>query len=556
MGVENVAAKAATVETASLSNQGLVMMQKDLLTKSGSSNDSKDNTINSSDSALSVLDSGTESENRTQFLSSHLSKMMNKGFDPGKVDKPANKLRQLDAGFEEVQEPDSAKDAAQISSKYARQPQNQRSVSSKLAQLAESFEANPQQKAVVQRYIQSYFAYLMSDDPKVRARMKSDEDALMKSGLKQEQIFSLQKQVRTAARADISVRIKENLLKGELSGSKVESAFTTIATNDSIGSAFNNQKLGGWNFGGALADLQSDVNKSLAQNKNELSGFLLQDLEEQMVSKMVKGDEDVSDLNKHINTLMKMGVNVLSWLKDEWTDKKFDMGLVQTSVVPEENTGMIVDLNSDGQGRGERGDAYQQQSDGEIMIGQLRSLYVQRLINGGGIGNLHISFKIRKLKNGLLKMGAFSREFEDKIAFEAEAIAKKKIMDMLEEAMIERAGLFKLKGKAYEAHDKKVKQLLKAAERLGMNVGEEDLVRIRESVNLRMTKIITDQIETMKSMMARRGSSRKAEKALANLEALNKRLLQELGGGTPAEADGDGPTEEKISIAGEEDPYV
>ncbi|MFA5104733.1 MAG: hypothetical protein WC527_06115 [Candidatus Margulisiibacteriota bacterium] len=545
--VENIAAKAATVETAALSNQGLVMMQKDLLAKAGSSTDSKDNVVSDTDSTLKLLDSGSEPQSRLQFLSSHISKMNSNGFDFGKVDKPANKLRQLASEFEDTQGSDATKDAVQISAKYARQPQSQRFQLSKLALLAESFEASPQQKVAVQRYVQSYFAYLMSDDPKVKNRMQKDEDALRKSGLKEENIFSLQKQIKTAARADISVRIKENMFRNELSDSKVEQALSNLSANDAVGSAFNNKKLGGWNFSGVFGDLQTTVDKSAEQNRRDLSEFLLQDLEEQMISKMIKGDEDVSDLSKHITTLMKMGVNVLSWLKEEWYDKKFDLGLLQTSVFPEETTGKVVDFNADSQGQGGQRDPYQGQSESELMIGQLRSLYVQRLINSGFTVNMHISFKIRKLKNGLFKMGAFSEEIDDKLSFEAETIAKKKIMDMIEESMIERAGLFKSKGRAYDAHTKKVKKLLLAAERLGMKVDEQDLLLIRESVNTRMLKVISDQLDATKSMIAKRGKNRKSQKNVDNLKALQERLTKELKDNTPIVLEEEKP-EKKATI--------
>lgn len=550
--VENIAAKAATTETAALSSQGLVMMQKDLLTKSGSSNDSKDNTINDADSALKTLDSGSDEKSRTQFLSSHISKMTERGFDFGKVGKTDSKLSQLAQELDDAQESVSPKDAAQISSRYARQQGQRTQQASKLAMLAESLEASPQQKPAVQRYVQSYFAYLMSDDPKIKDRMKKDEQSLRQSGFKDDTIFSLQKQIKTAARADISARIKENLLMRDLAGNKAESILSQFGVDSKVSWTFNNMKLGGWDFSGVMGDLQTTVNKSMEQNQKEISQFMMQDLEEQMVSKMIKGDKEVSDLNTHISTLMKMGVNVLSWLSEEWSEKKFDLGLLPPSAMPEETTGKQINFNADGQSGGHRGDQQQEQSEGELMIGQLRALYVQRLINGGLMANMRMSFKIRRLKNGLLKMGAFSQELDDKIVFEAEAIAKKKIMDMLEEAMIERAGLFKLKGKAFETHENKVKQLLKAAERLGMRVDEEDLRRIRDSVNGRMVKIVGAQIEVMENIMAKRGKTRKAEKNLGNMKTLYERLTQELNGGAESSAD----TGEENTSQEKENAYV
>ncbi len=529
MPVENLVAKAATTEAASLSNQGAVVtLHKDLLKTNKSENDTKSDSINSLDSTFETLEAGSDSKFRTDFLAAHLKNITKEGFEFTKVNKFENKEKFVDAGFEEIMEPQNNNDNVRLSIKTSK-PQTNRNLYFKLEQIAMQFESSPQQKVAVQRYIQSYFAYLMSNDQKIKNRLTKDEENLLSKGLSQETLFSIQKQVRAALRADISLKIKENLLKHELSDSKIDSVMAKISTDSTINSAFFNKKIGGWNFDGPMADLQSTVNKAIEQNQQELSSFFLEDLENQLISKLITGDKNVSDLNKHLNSLMKLGIDVISWLDNIWPDKRFDHGLVEVKTLPKTEQGLVVNLNTEQQGSNADRDSKQyQMSESEIMINQLRALYVQRLIVGGWFSGMQISFKIRKLKNGLLKMGAFSDDLDEKISFEAETIAKQKIMEMIEEAMIERAGLFKLKGRAFDANKKKLEQLLKAAERIGMRVDEQDLKLLMEKINLRMLKIVEAQIEITQKIIAKKGNSKKLQKNLNNLNILKERLNKEL----------------------------
>ncbi|MCX5749342.1 MAG: hypothetical protein NTZ10_03750 [Candidatus Saganbacteria bacterium] len=407
-----------------------------------------------------------------------------------------------------------------------------------------NFADNKEAQTLVEQYSAAYCEFLTNNKKTTPEKLVKLEAALKEKGLSDKDMAGLQKEARAAIRADISVKIKETLLMRELSGSKLESAFFEQATHSILENSFFNEKTGGWDFGGYNDNLQGTVDSAGEKVKEELSKFALEHLEEKLISKMVNKDKSSDDITPILNMLKKTGTDIDKWANKVWKDRKEDLGFNLIDV-PVGNVGLQVNTSTDDQsgGKKEKGEfEYTKDDEKEILVNRMRGLYMKRLLKNDLRTYLTTSFEIRKLKNGLMALSVYTRELDEKIAFEAEISAKEKVVEMIKEALLERATLYHLRGPAFKLVEKKMKGLLKNAARLGIDISEPEFESLKYNANKRMIDIVRRQIEVMNDMLTRRKNNN-ILKEISKLRLVEKRLIEETSSG---------PEPDKIPVEGSE----
>ncbi len=526
--MQNIIDKSATQQSASIASQGVVSYAKEIISEAKAQKKDK-SVVDIDDSLKYILDSeSSDSDAGMAILKSHVAKMMDLFNNEGVFGaKERHGKADNDDGITWDENKSSSDDSVRLSSEYSK-----RHVRKHRANMTMNFEAfkdlDAGQKQVMKEYSAAYFSYLFSDDPKSFERMKRLEAKLKEDGIPESKIISVQKEIKNSARAEIASKVKENMMLRDLS-EDLESKLQSLKATSITDGAFGNKKLGGWDFGGYNKSLQGTVDRMNYENAKEFSRFSLEQLEADLISKLAKGEKNIDDLKQVVELAGKTGVDVGEWLEKVWMKRKENLGFVPVDL-PEKEEGKIVSMNvSDFTGGKNDGDPDwdREKTEAEELTDKLRALYMHRLIKGDAFTHFSTMFEIRKCKNGLIRLGLYGRSFEEKVSFEAEVLARKKVLEMLEEAFLEDSTFYKKKVAGFLSNERKIKILRAAAERLGLHLEEGDLAELKSRSHRSMLKVVESQIDQAQEYLKTRKSV-KAQKVLGKMKALRERLVREV----------------------------
>lgn len=525
--MDNIVGKAVTTEAAQAASLGVITV----VGKSALDKEEKDKSPVKEVQESSMLALATKTKSQAEagagILRNLMEKLAQSGMSLDRLSEAEKgELRLLeDAGITANKDTKVTDDVVQISAKSAQKAFKQSVKQMQLTSNIDFGNASEPQKEVMKEYAVQYYAFLATDDPNARKKLKKTEEKLKEAGVSDDRIFSVAKQVKSAIRSDIAIKLKENMLLNDLSDSNIESMKNQVAVNSVIKAAV---------FGEQFGDLEQTrdilnniVDEAKDENAKEISRYLLEELESKMIEKMAKGEKDYKDLDKLIDLAVKTDTDLATWLNGVWPHRKEDLGLTKTDMPLPGQNGM-VDTDTDGQSGGKRDqedDTAISTDEKEIMANQLRALYTQRIMKGDAATHVRTMFKIMRLKNGLVKLGVYNKEFDEKLTFQSEVIARKKITEMLKEAILEKSALFQLKGTPFNIVENKIKNYLETAKRLNIEINKEDIERMQYNADSRMLDIVKEQVKMYAPAM-KRIKDVKMIKIFKRLQDLQERLIQ------------------------------
>jgi hypothetical protein len=362
-------------------------------------------------------------------------------------------------------------------------------------------EEAPQKASDVKEYIGAYSQMLVTGGSEIKKKTDQLENRLLnEKGVSPKDLQSVKVQVANTVRAEILRQLKETYLKQVLTQSKsLEGIIARKETQNFIDFAFANDRLGGYDFGGLEESLQGAADKTRAETAHELREYL-NDALKQEVMKKAMGSES-KQVEKDIEALLKLGNKVgfdVQQFINQIPKMKDDLGLnplVNYEFVP-------ADANMDGDRREGHRYQYTPEEEKEVLTDKLRALYLRRALHGDLRSVLETQFKMVKLKNGLIRLGA--RNF-DEIETEGKALAKVKLFDMLREAFEERATYAKLSGEAWKMTERKIKTILRNLEKLGIQLSQTELDIFRDKANEKMYHEAEHELSLINTAIEARG---------------------------------------------------
>lgn len=527
--MDGIINKAATTEVAQIASKGVATVIGEALLKK---DDNKPDVVKGTDPKSiieQVTGSKTQRESSTAILRNLMEKLAIAGIsleDVNSVDKAGIKL-QGNGDMLDVKEDVStgANDVISISSKSLKRSYKESVAALKFNLNIDYNESDPAKKNMLKEYATQYYSFLVSDDPKAKQKLQKTEAQLKEAGVSDDKMFSAAKQVRNAVRSDISLKLKENMLFNELSDSPIDKMINSVGINSLIKSAVLGEKFGSLDAANEILD--QTVNQAKNDNADEVQKYVLEEVESRLIEKSVKGEKNVDDMDKLLDLTLKSELDLSKWIDEVWVKRKQDLGFTKADIalpVPS-NT---VDTNTDnpGGGKGSRDEDENISTDeAEIMSNQLRALYTQRIIKGDVATRVKTMFKIMKLKNGLMKLGVYNKDFDEKIGFESEVIAKKKLIDMIKEAILEKATLFKTKGAAFDLVENKLKGHLETAKRLNIEITKEELDRMQYNADSRILDVVKEQVKAYAPYI-KKSKNMKMIKTYKKLASLQNRLME------------------------------
>jgi hypothetical protein len=129
-----------------------------------------------------------------------------------------------------------------------------------------------------------------------------------------------------------------------------------------------------------------------------------------------------------------------------------------------------------------------------ILINRLRAIYLRRAVQGDLWTQLSTEFSVRKLRNGLFRLGIWTKELDEKIKEEAAILAVEKSREMLQESLLERATLYEMAGPAHQMIQARIKGLLKNLEKLGSPLSTEEFNRLRDDANVKVCQLAQKEL--------------------------------------------------------------
>ena len=340
----------------------------------------------------------------------------------------------------------------------------------------------------------AFVQLIVSGGTDIKKKTEKLEQQLRSEGFSENELLGLKQNIKNSIRTQIAGQIKESLLKRFMSKEKTLDWFLNDKQADkTIAFAFHSDKLGGWDFGGRNDSLQGTVDEQIRQVKSEVKDFVNDELKTALTKIHLGDPASDKEIKQLIELGLKSGFNPNQFMAS-WKQTMNNIGICPPP--PEAYAqSMIGSGMSNSDSKKERtGYEYSSEDEKDLFTNQLRSIYMLRAIRGNFMTNLETSFKIRKLKNGLIKLGVSFADIE-RLQAEGRALARVKTLDMLKETFYERATLYELSGPAFTMIEGKIKSLLKNLERLGMDLTKTDLDSLRDQANYRMFDVSRNELD-------------------------------------------------------------
>ncbi len=332
----------------------------------------------------------------------------------------------------------------------------------------------------LQQYLHAYAGLVATDSPLLKKRIDELEQRLMQRGVSQQNLLGLKLSLKASLRGEIVQLIKDAFTKRVLSQEMVvEWGMNTRSLNNILDLVWNSKELGGKEFGGYQTDLQGAMDQVVDDTNREMRTFLTEALKAKMTEKLVGTNEKVTqELKDLLQVAGRIGFDLDAYVK-QWQKDKINEGLFIFNA-PQDQTLLNLGTSTDQQ-QGKYKPP--EESTEEMLVNRLRALYLRKALRDDWLTSINTQFKIRRVKNGMLRLGIYSNDVNEQVQSEANTIAQMKIMEMIKEALLERATLYRLEGPAYTLITTKLTGLLRNAKRLEMDITEEDFNALRDNAD-------------------------------------------------------------------------
>lgn len=351
------------------------------------------------------------------------------------------------------------------------------------------------QRAALREYIGAYSESLVSGGAEVKKKAENLESRLVsEEHVPLKDLQTMKCQIASSVRSEIMKQFKNAYLKNVLAkGQSLESVVSKKEMANFVDFAFFNDRLGGFDFGGQDGNLQGAVNEQMAQTHEQLRDFIKDDIKTQMIRKAISKTpttskdkvRDVKAKEDEVDALLKLGSKIgldLPSVLNTLPKMKDDLGLLPVIEFEEAPLGgAAAGGNQDNSRR--HNYQYTAEEEKELLTDKLRAIFLHRAVYNDTRTVLETQFKMIKLKNGLIKLGASNL---DEIEEQGKMLAKVKLYGMLKEAFEERATYAKLSGEAWKMTEKKIKTVLKNLEKLGVQLTQADLDSLKDKANAKM----------------------------------------------------------------------
>ena len=330
--------------------------------------------------------------------------------------------------------------------------------------------------------------HAMSQDPNARHILDKKRNQLLQQGVTTHQLNFATAKVGLLIKQHFVYNLKQKLINFHMSkGFSKQDIAEHSNSYHSATKMINEMR----NNGQLTSDITGMLDKIKHQARQDLSHFLF----EESVNQFTKQSLGQISLQKFTEELVKLqkaaqsaGVEVS---EKELTDKICNaidhLGLTEFSP-PNQNS-------------------QQQQKQPEKILSQeemlddkLRYLYMMKALHPSLRQKIDLHFKMKKCKNGMIKLGIFTEEKEDSLKKQGEFLAAKQFREELEFVFREEATLENLNGSEYGVIRKKKAFFLTQLRKVNHGLSHQEIERIKESMYQEMYALMKEEIMQLEQM--------------------------------------------------------
>ncbi|MCX5750146.1 MAG: hypothetical protein NT099_00490 [Candidatus Saganbacteria bacterium] len=546
MGVSPLVDQAGSQQMAVVGNQNVNIMQELDKVHKGQTQEHRSKGVESRSAIQKMIETGKATDMGMELLAELATKIAQSGvkLGPATFEKKATREMkdEYDLMFQSKEDvPDTAEiyySIAQIGKKSGQQNKQ------KQEQEGQSLAADKETAALAKDYTATYAQYVVNGATELKRKLEDLELKLTEKGVSPKNILSFQLGVKTSMRREIAKQLRDAYLDKFLTPEKTMDQIMRTRNVDSLLDFVHvNERLGSWYFGGYNNSLQGTSDRSGQEALLEIRDFVREEIETGLTKKLLsenpkeiqKLDNDLKDLLKMAN---KLSVN-LNQFSANWQQKKEDLGL--NLIIPPPPNSLLAagtQTNTNSGNQQKNGFEMNLEDEREVLVNRMRAIYLIRAFKGDVFTAIETAFKMRKLKNGLIKLGYSIGDLDkikEQVKQEGEALARMKCFELLKEALRERATLHDLAGPAYKLIERKIKGVLSSLERLGVKLPKDDFNALRDHANEEMFDISMEELQDT-SMALKAQPHPVLEMKQALLLKLLNRLKEESGINTPLPA--------------------
>ena len=371
-------------------------------------------------------------------------------------------------------------------------------------------------------YAATYAQYLFSPSPETKKKLDRLERELTEKNVGTKELLSIKTVVSNSMRRELAAQVREAYIEKKTS------------KKNTIDDVVNMRKLNDVLDAGLLKglhdneSLQAEVDEVVEGAKSDLRDMAKEKIEKNVIKMLVsETDDNKKEITTQNRELLKfaetMGVDLDAFVA-KWKEKAFDLGLTPINIPLGQGGQMGAGGNNQQKPSNQEMD-YSKEEEKELLSNRLRALNMHRALTGDWKKMLETSFKMKKLKNGLIRLGVNSHEMEN-IAKEGKQAAVDNLMIALRKTLEERATLYELAGPAYKLIVQKLKGIKSNLERLGVALDEIEYNSMRDLANQRVCNAAVDDLIATRCLLGNRDNPA-LEKKMTLIIKLIKRLSEE-----------------------------
>ncbi|RAP34951.1 hypothetical protein DID77_00020 [Candidatus Marinamargulisbacteria bacterium SCGC AG-439-L15] len=371
--------------------------------------------------------------------------------------------------------------------------------------------------------------FVGSQDVVHKDRLKQIKQTMLAEGLTEKQVQAVEFNVGQVVKQHYTYMIKQNLLHYYFS--KADKSETLKGLTAQFSHKKMAEKLLSFSERGQLKQPVHTIMPSLGDEvRRDLENFLYDEASNLFVESSFK-ENSLEEYTKNLFKLQKVAIGAGIVIDEAALTKRVcntieDVGLEEFIVPQQVPTMSGSSMGSDSNTK-KKQPLYVNQV--EVLEDKLRHLYMLQALDPSLVERVDIFFKMKKLKNGLIKLGVTINEREESLKKEGVMLAQMKLMDQLMDTYREQATLPKLAGAPFALVKKKKAFAIKKLRQLEVKLTLPLLKKMQDKVNLDIYPVVQDQLRQLELVMAHRKTVH-VTRSYKTLKGIAERLISE----TPA----------------------
>ena len=331
--------------------------------------------------------------------------------------------------------------------------------------------------------------HALSQDPNAKQIIEKKRNQLLQKGLTTHQLNFATSKVGLLVKHHFVYDLKQKLINYHMSKgfSKQDIAEHSNSYHSST-RMINNLR----NNGQLTSDITGMLDQIKHQARQDLSHFLFDESVNQF-TKQSLGQISLKEFTEELVKLQKAAQSAgVTISEKELTEKIYNaidnLGLAQFSP---------PDSNSQQQKQKQPEQILSQE---EVLDDKLRYLYMMKALHPSLRKKVDLHFKMKKCKNGMIKLGVYTEEKEDSLKKQGEFLAAKQFREELEFIFREEATLENLNGSEYGVIRKKKAFFLTQLRKINHGLSNQEIDRMKESMYQEMYALMKEEIMQLEQL--------------------------------------------------------